>query len=121
FAGVACGIKASGKLDLALIVSDVPAVAAGVVTRNRVKAAPVQLVAPRLAAGRAQAVVINSGNANACTGAAGMKVARDACRQVAAGLGITEAAVLPCSTGKIGIVLPAAPMRQGIAEALRSL
>jgi glutamate N-acetyltransferase/amino-acid N-acetyltransferase len=99
FAGVACGIKPSGKPDLALIVSDVPAVAAGVVTRNRVKAAPVQLAMPRLARGRAQAVVINSGNANACTGAAGMKVARAACAQVADGLGIAEAAVLPCSTG----------------------
>jgi glutamate N-acetyltransferase/amino-acid N-acetyltransferase len=121
FAGVGCGIKASGKLDLALIVSDVPAVAAGVVTRNRVKAAPVQLVVPRLATGRAQAVLINSGNANACTGAAGMKVARDACRQVAEGLGIPEATVLPCSTGKIGVVLPAAPMKRGVADALRSL
>ncbi len=121
FAGVPCGIKASGKLDLALIVSDVPAVAAGVVTRNRVKAAPVQLVAPRLARGRAQAVLINSGNANACTGAAGMKVAREACRLVADGLGIAEAAVLPCSTGKIGMVLPAEPMRRGIAAAMQAL
>ncbi len=121
FTGVACGIKASGKPDLALIVSDVPAVAAGVVTRNRVKAAPVQLVVPRLARGRAQAVVINSGNANACTGTAGMRIARAACAQVAAGLGIDEHAVLPCSTGKIGVVLPAAPVRRGIAAALATL
>lgn len=121
FAGVACGIKPSGKADLALIVSDVPAVAAGVVTRNRVKAAPVQLVVPRLAAGRAQAIVINGGNANACTGAAGMQVARAACAQVAEGLGIDEAAVLPCSTGKIGVVLPAEPMRRGVAAALAAL
>jgi glutamate N-acetyltransferase/amino-acid N-acetyltransferase len=120
FAGVACGIKASGKPDLALIVSDVPAVVAGVVTRNRVRAAPVQLVMPRLARGRAQAVLINSGNANACTGAAGMQVARAACRQVADGLGIAEGAVLPCSTGKIGVVLPAAPMRRGIAAAMEA-
>ena len=121
FAGVACGIKASGKPDLALIVSDVPATAAGVVTRNRVQAAPVQLVVPKLKRGRAQAVLINSGNANACTGAAGMKVARDACRQAAAALGIAEAAVLPCSTGKIGIVLPAGPMKRGIAAAVQAL
>jgi glutamate N-acetyltransferase/amino-acid N-acetyltransferase len=121
FAGVACGLKASGKSDLALIVSDVPAVAAGVVTRNRVKAAPVQLVVPRLARGRAQVILVNSGNANACTGAAGMKVARASCRQVADGLGIAEDAVLPCSTGKIGIVLPAAPMARGITAALESL
>lgn len=121
FAGVACGIKASGKPDLALIVSDVPAVAAGVVTRNRVKAAPVQLVIPRLARGRAQAVLVNSGNANACTGAAGLKVARAACRQVAVGLGIAEDAVLPCSTGKIGVVLPVAPLTSGIAAAMEAL
>jgi len=121
FAGVACGIKASGKPDLALIVSEVPAVAAGVVTRNRVKAAPVQLVIPKLARGRAQAVLINSGNANACTGTAGRKVARGACRQAAVALGIAEAAVLPCSTGKIGIVLPAGAMKRGIAAAVRAL
>jgi glutamate N-acetyltransferase/amino-acid N-acetyltransferase len=121
FAGVACGIKASGKSDLALIVSDVPAVAAGVVTRNRVKAAPVRIVMERLAHARAQAVVVNSGNANACTGAAGMKAARDACSQVAAGLGIAADTVLPCSTGKIGVPLPAAAMRRGVAAALAAL
>ena len=121
FAGVACGIKPSGKPDLALIVSDVPAVAAGVVTTNRVKAAPVQLVVPRLATGRAQAIVTNSGNANACTGTAGMRVAKAACAQVAAALGIAVEAVLPCSTGKIGVVLPAEPMRRGVAAAMESL
>ncbi len=121
FAGVACGIKASGKPDLALIVSDVPAVAAGVVTRNRVQAAPVQLVVPRLAKGRAQAILVNSGNANACTGKAGMQVAQAACAQVAGALGIAVEAVLPCSTGKIGVVLPAEPMRRGIAAAMEAL
>lgn len=121
FAGVACGIKPSGKPDLALIVSDVPAVAAGVVTTNRVKAAPVQLVVPRLAKGRAQAIVTNSGNANACTGAAGMRIAKAACAQVADALGIAVDAVLPCSTGKIGVVLPAEPMQRGIAAAMESL
>jgi glutamate N-acetyltransferase / amino-acid N-acetyltransferase len=121
FAGVACGIKASRKPDLALIVSDVPATAAGVVTRNRVKAAPVRIVQERLRHGRARAVLINSGNANACTGAAGMKVARDACRQTAIALGVAEVEVLPCSTGKIGIPLPPVPMVLGIAKAVRAL
>ncbi|MCC6850652.1 MAG: bifunctional glutamate N-acetyltransferase/amino-acid acetyltransferase ArgJ [Deltaproteobacteria bacterium] len=121
FAGVACGIKPSGKPDLALVVSDVPAAAAGVVTRNRVKAAPVRIVMERLGRGRAQAVVINSGNANACTGAAGMRVARAACAQVAAGLGIDARAVLPCATGKIGVVPPAVRMRTGVAAALDAL
>jgi glutamate N-acetyltransferase/amino-acid N-acetyltransferase len=121
FAGVACGIKASKKLDLALIVSDVPATVAGVVTRNRVKAAPVQLTIEKLSSGRGRAVLINSGNANACTGTAGMKVARNACRQTAIALGVAESAVLPCSTGKIGVVLPAVPMVLGIAKAVRAL
>ena len=121
FAGVACGIKASGKPDLALVVSDVPAVAAGVVTRNRVKAAPVRIVMERLGRGRAQAVVVNSGNANACTGAAGMAAARATCAEVAAGLGIDEAAVLPCSTGKIGMLLPVENVRRGVTAALAGL
>ena len=121
FAGVACGIKPSRKSDLALVVCDVPATVAGVVTRNRVKAAPVQITQERLRRGRARAVLINSGNANACTGAAGLKVARDACRQTAIALGVAEADVLPCSTGKIGVLLPAVPMVLGIPKAIGAL
>src|SRR5690606_1048664 len=70
FAGVACGIKESGRPDVALIVADRPAVAAGVFTTNLVAAAPVQVGRERLRGGRLQAVVVNSGNANAYTGAA---------------------------------------------------
>src|SRR6185369_4578397 len=119
FAGVSCGIKASRKPDLALIVADASATLAGVVTRNRVKAAPVQITQERLRRGRARAILINSGNA--CTGAAGMKVARAACRQTAIALGVAEADVLPCSTGKIGVVLPAVPMVLGIPKAIGAL
>src|SRR5262245_6820983 len=77
FAGVACGIKASGKRDVALIVSDEPAVAAGAFTTNRVKAAPVVIGQERLRGGRTQAILVNSGNANAYTGRDGERAARE--------------------------------------------
>jgi len=121
FAGVACGIKPSGRPDLALIVSDRPATAAGAFTRNRVRAIAVELAAHHVRDGRARAVLVNSGNANACTGPAGERVARAACRQAAVALGIAPTDVLPCSTGKIGVPLPAVPMVRGIAEAVAAL
>ncbi len=121
FAGVACGIKGGGRLDLALIHSDVPATVAGMFTRNQVKAAPVAIAARHVRRGRAQAVLINSGNANACTGAAGARVAIAACRQAGVALGISPYDVVPCSTGKIGVVLPAVPMVRGIDAAVRAL
>jgi glutamate N-acetyltransferase/amino-acid N-acetyltransferase len=121
FAGVACGIKPSGRIDLALIHSEVPAAVAGMFTRNRVKAAPVVIAAKHARRGRAQAILINSGNANACTGAAGTRVAIAACRQTGIALGISPYAVLPCSTGKIGVPLPPVPMVRGIAAAVRAL
>jgi glutamate N-acetyltransferase/amino-acid N-acetyltransferase len=121
FAGVACGIKGGRKLDLALVHSETPAAAAGMFTRNRVKAAPVVIAARHARRGRAQAVLINSGNANACTGAAGARVAIAACRQTGIALGISPYDVIPCSTGKIGVVLPPVPMVRGIAAAVRAL
>jgi len=121
FAGVACGVKPSGRRDLALIHSEVPAAVAGVFTQNRVRAIPVDLAAQHVRRGRAQAILINSGNANACTGAAGERVARAACRQTAIALGVPVSAVLPCSTGKIGVPLPAVPMVRGIAKVVRGL
>jgi glutamate N-acetyltransferase/amino-acid N-acetyltransferase len=121
FAGVACGIKPSGRPDLALIVSDRPATVAGAFTRNRVRAVAVELAARNARAGRARAVLINSGNANACTGAAGERVARAACRQAAIALRVAVREVLPCSTGKIGVPLPAVPMARGVAKAVAAL
>ena len=76
FSGIAAGIKKDGKRDLGLIYSEVPAQAAGLFTTNAVKAAPVLVDQERIQRGRCQAVVINSGNANACTGKQGLKDAR---------------------------------------------
>src|SRR5690242_15351655 len=90
-------------------------------TRNRVKAAPVVIAAKHARRGTAQAVLINSGNANACSGAAGTRVAIASCRQTGIALGVSPYAVLPCSTGKIGVPLPAVPMVRGIAAAVRAL
>jgi len=121
FAGVRCGLKASGKRDVALIVSDVPAVAAGAFTTNLVKAAPVVLSTERVRRGRAQAVLVNSGNANAYTGRTGAAVAREMCGLVARELGVAESLVLPSSTGRIGQQLPRARVRRGVVEACRAL
>ena len=105
-AGIAAGIKKHGGLDLALIAADRPVAAAGVFTQNRVKAAPVLLCQRRLRPGQAQAIVINSGNANACNGPRGQEDARDLTRESARLLSIPEATVLPASTGVIGQPLP---------------
>jgi glutamate N-acetyltransferase / amino-acid N-acetyltransferase len=102
FAARAAGLKKSGKLDLGLIVSAVPAVSAGVFTTNKVVAAPVLVTTPRVRSGRCQAILVNSGNANACTGQAGLDDAR-ACGALAArALGLAEELVAVSSTGVIG-------------------
>ncbi|HSP99133.1 MAG TPA: bifunctional glutamate N-acetyltransferase/amino-acid acetyltransferase ArgJ [Candidatus Dormibacteraeota bacterium] len=121
FAGVACGIKESGRRDVALIVSDQPATAAAAFTTNRVKAAPVLLGQERLRGGRVQAVLINSGNANAYTGADGLAAAREMTRLLAAQLDIDERLVVPSSTGRIGVPLPRAKVRRGVREAAARL
>ncbi|GAB4164318.1 MAG: bifunctional glutamate N-acetyltransferase/amino-acid acetyltransferase ArgJ [Geothermobacteraceae bacterium] len=106
FAAGSAAIKKPGRDDIALIVADSPAAAAGVFTRNRVVAAPVVVSAERIASGRCQAVVVNSGNANACTGEQGLKDARRMAALTAASLGIDEALVAVSSTGVIGQPLP---------------
>ncbi len=106
FAATAAGIKKPGVLDLSLMVADTPAAAAGVFTTCRVKAAPVQICQKRLRAGSAQAILVNAGNANACTGPEGLAVARETCRRAAELLKIRERLVLPASTGVIGAPLP---------------
>lgn len=115
-AAVAAGIRYASRLDMGLIVSEVPAVAAGVFTTNRVKAAPVRLSMERLRSGRAQAVLVNSGNANACTGARGMAAARESSALVAQALGIDEQLVQVASTGVIGQPLPLPPFARGVPE-----
>ncbi len=119
--GIAAGIKPSGKKDLALIVSDAPATVAAVFTRNQVKAAPVRLDMQHVRCGRARAIVANSGNANACTGALGMIHARAMATGVARRLGCPTEQVLVCSTGRIGVTLPIVKIEAGIKKLLRSV
>jgi glutamate N-acetyltransferase / amino-acid N-acetyltransferase len=118
--GVHCGIKPQKK-DLALVFSRVPAAAAGVFTQNKVKAAPVLLDMERIRSGRGQAVVVNSGNANACTAEQGLRDAREMAQLGAQGLGVAEELVYVCSTGVIGRPLPMEALRRGIPEAVRQL
>ena len=105
-AAVEAAIKKPGRLDLALIVADKPANSAGVFTTNKVKAAPVLLCQQRLRRGKAQAILVNSGNANACTGEAGLAAAAASSQTAANLLGIPKSLVLPASTGVIGQPLP---------------
>jgi glutamate N-acetyltransferase / amino-acid N-acetyltransferase len=106
FAAVEAAVKKPGRLDLALIYSEVPAAVAAVFTVNKVKAAPVLLDEERVKAGRCRALVVNSGNANACTGPQGLADAVATTRLVAAGLGVAAESVLVASTGVIGVPLP---------------
>lgn len=121
--GVHAGIKAgSTKRDIALIYSEFPAVAAGVFTLNKVKAAPLIVTQERLAQKPfAQAVVVNSGNANACTGEQGIEDAKEMAALVAQGLGIEEDLVMVTSTGVIGVNLPMEVLRKGIPLAVAEL
>src|SRR5207302_8912624 len=101
-AGVHCGIKAQKK-DLALVVSRVPAAAAGVFTTNKVKAAPVLLDMERVRSGQGQAVLLNSGNANACTGEQGMRDAREMARIAAERVELGGDSVYIGRTGRLGV------------------
>ena len=115
-AAVPAGIRYPDRLDLGLIFSRVPAVTAGVFTTSKVKAAPLQLDMERLRSGMAQAVLVNSGNANACTGAAGMAAARAVGALAADALGIKEALVQVASTGVIGQPLALEPFYGSMAQ-----
>jgi glutamate N-acetyltransferase/amino-acid N-acetyltransferase len=106
YAAVAAGIRKKDRLDLGLIFSEKPAVAAGVFTRSRVQAAPVLLDMERIGQGRAQAILVNSGVANACTGNKGMQAARTCAELAAAALHIDGNLVQIASTGVIGEQLP---------------
>ncbi len=119
--GVACGIKRSGKSDLAVVYSESPATVAGVFTVNQVKAAPVQLTSRRVGGAQVRALVVNSGNANACTGETGLKDAERMAALVGHHLGLPEREVLVASTGVIGRYLPMEKVAAGIEAAARSL
>jgi glutamate N-acetyltransferase/amino-acid N-acetyltransferase len=124
--GVFCDIKRLGtgkgsdkgnKRDLALIVSEAPATVAGMFTTNQVCAAPVKVCIGRVKKGTARAVVINSGNANACTGKQGLQDAREMVRYAERALNFPKGSVLVGSTGRIGVTLPMDNVRAGIIEA----
>jgi glutamate N-acetyltransferase/amino-acid N-acetyltransferase len=126
--GVFCDIKRLGtgkgsnkgpKRDLALILSEVPATVAGMFTTNQICAAPVKVCAARVKRGVARAVVINSGNANACTGQQGMADARAMTACVAEQFGLREQEVFVGSTGRIGVIMPMANVLRGIVAASR--
>jgi len=121
FSGVCAGIKKDGKRDLGLIYSVVPAYAAGLFTTNAVKAAPVLLDRDRIRTGLCQAVIVNSGNANACTGARGLSDARKVSSSLAKGLSIKEKLVLISSTGVIGSPLPLKKIEEGIPGLIEAL
>jgi glutamate N-acetyltransferase/amino-acid N-acetyltransferase len=121
-AGVAAGLKASGALDVALLVNDGPEhAAAGVFTANRFQAAPVLWSQQVLTAGRLQAVVLNSGGANACTGPDGFADTHRTAEHVAALLAVGAGEVAVCSTGLIGERLPMQLLLPGVDAAAAAL
>ena len=120
--GTACGIKSDPEtLDLTLIVSDQPCTAVGVFTQNQVVAAPVQLSRTRVPAEAVRGVIINSGNANACTGKRGWDDAEQMSQWMADHLRCESRHVLVCSTGVIGAFLPMEKLNQGVDQAWNQL
>jgi len=122
-AGVRAGLKASGNPDVGLLVADAPMACAGVFTQNHFAAAPVLRSREHLAksGGLVRALVVNSGNANACTGAQGERDALETCERVAKAVGCPVEQVLVCSTGVIGQKLPMEKLRAGVDAALAAL
>lgn len=122
FSGLSAGIKKTSKKDLALIFSEKPAVIAGVFTTNKIKAAPVILDINRMSrSSQGQAIIINSGNANACTGQQGMKDAHAMAQITAKELGISSELIYVSSTGVIGKHLPSLKIKKAIPEAVKML
>ena len=120
--GIRCGIKASSqKNDLALIYSQKPCNAAAVFTANKVRAASVQVSQEHVASGKLRAIIANSGNANACTGQAGMDAARRMAQLAAGVLSVSPEEVAVASTGVIGVPLPIAAIENGIGALKESL
>jgi glutamate N-acetyltransferase/amino-acid N-acetyltransferase len=113
---VQAGLKKEPSLDLGILASEVPCAAAGLLTTNRIKAAPVLLCQQRLSRGQAAAIVVNSGCANACTGEAGLADATEMARLAAEVAGVAPDEVLVASTGVIGQVLPMERLRAGVGQ-----
>jgi glutamate N-acetyltransferase/amino-acid N-acetyltransferase len=116
FSTAEAAIKKPGRKDLALIYSEVEANIAGTFTTNKIKAAPVKLDMTKIRSGRGQAIIVNSGNANACTGKKGILDAVDIVRLAADGLDIKSSLVYICSTGVIGTPLPMDRIRPKLSE-----
>src|SRR5688572_8568668 len=114
FAGMSCGIKTTGRADLGLILADGDVPAAAVFTRNRVRAAPVVISEAHVKSGLARAVVVNSGNANACTGQRGMDDALAMAQYASRAVGCDAQRVLVASTGVIGHPLPIERIVEGL-------
>lgn len=121
FSGIACGLKASGKKDVALFASDHPIVASGVYTQNQIVAAPVVNCRKKTPSPNIRAVVANSGNANACTGQQGVEDAAAMCQTVADHLGCAPEQVLVMSTGVIGVPLDMPNLQPGMEAACGQL
>ncbi len=119
--GVCVGIKTMEKKELGLLHSDVPAAVAGMFTTNRVQAAPVLLDRRRVRSGRCRSVIVNSGNANCCTGERGLLDAESMARCAASALGIPDNQVLVASTGVIGEPLPIQKIEAAVPELVGSL
>ena len=120
-AAVAAEIKYTGRTDLAVVYSKVPAQAAAVYTLNRFKAAPLRVTEENISNGMAQAIVVNSGIANAGMGAEGMRLAREMSDCAAEALGIAKDDVIVASTGVIGMPLPMDKVKAGIEKASKAL
>ena len=121
YSAVSAGIRKKDRLDLGLIYCERPAVAGGVFTTSLVKAAPVLLGMERIGSGKAQAILVNSGIANACTGTAGMDAARQSAIMVAKALDIDAGLVQVSSTGVIGEQLPVETIAGAMDELIKGL
>jgi glutamate N-acetyltransferase / amino-acid N-acetyltransferase len=120
--GIAAGLKVSGSVDMALIVSDRPAVAAAAFTSSKVQAAPVQLCKKHLAENTYfRAIIANSGNANACTGGIGLRDSQETAELTAKGLNLPPGEIFVSSTGRIGTYLPMDKIKKGIESAINAL
>jgi len=121
FSTVEAAIKKPGRKDILLICSQHEAITSGMFTTNKVKAAPVKLDIRRIRTGKGQAIIVNSGNANACTGTQGMGDALEMTRLVAKGLNLEQDRVYVCSTGVIGTPMPMERIRMKIPELVAGL
>ncbi|MEC8906051.1 MAG: bifunctional glutamate N-acetyltransferase/amino-acid acetyltransferase ArgJ [Verrucomicrobiota bacterium] len=120
-AGISSGIKDSGAKDLGIVISDFPTVSAATFTTNRIKAAPVRLSKRHLSSGDIRAVIVNSGNANACNGRQGLNDAKLMAQSAASSLGLEPRQVFVCSTGIIGYPLPVAKVQVATPKIVEKL